>query len=132
MIFSHSLTSRPIIVGEMSAAFGETSAAPAFPKNSFGDETIAEPSSAAPSLPINGIVDEMIAEPLAAPSLPITGIVDEIIAEPSAVPAFQSKGLSEAKNSFSDGTITFFSFAKAGFVWIVKVGGFLCAVILEG
>ena len=87
MIFSHALTSRPI-VGEMTAAIGKPSAAPTFSKTSIGDEIIAEPS--------------------AVPAFPINGTVDEIIAEPSAVPAFQSKGLSEAKDSFSDGTITFF------------------------
>ena len=102
MIFSHALTSRPI-VGEMTAAIGESSAAPAFSETSIGDEIIAE-LSAVPVFPINGTVD---AEPSAAPTFSKTSIGDEIIAEPSAAPAFQSKGLSEAKNSFSDGTITF-------------------------
>ena len=82
----------------------ELSAVPVFPINGTVD---AEPS-AAPTFSKTSIGDEIIAEPSAVPAFPINGTVDEIIAEPSAVPAFQSKGLSEAKDSFSDGTITFF------------------------
>ena len=95
---THALTSRPI--GEIIVAIGEPSAAPAFSITSIGEIT-AEPS-AAPDFPITGVVE-------------ITGeitvvIIDEPF-EPSAArtyssTAVQSKGLSNAKNSFSDGTIS--------------------------
>ncbi len=84
MIFSHALTSRPI-VGEMTAAIGELSAAPAFSKTSIGDEIITE-TLAVPAFPINGFVDEIIAEPSAVPAFSINGVVD---AEPSAAPLFR-------------------------------------------
>ena len=85
MIFSHALTSRPI-VGEMTAK-----------------------GSAIISSPIEVFEKIEAAEGLAIISSPIE-VFEKIGAaegSPAAAPAFQSKGLSEAKNSFSDGTITF-------------------------
>ena len=93
---THALTSRHI--GEMTVAIGEPSAAPAF---SITGEITAEPS-AAPAFPIAGVV-EIIGE--------ISVVIIDEPFESSAARTFsstavQSKGLSNAKNSFSDGTIS--------------------------